>query len=279
MPEAVSVAAPLTRSNARASVTHMRASQFAAIVALGVGLCGSTALAQSVPPKTDQPEEVREPPAPPPQSQNQQAAPGGEDAVNAMLGAWEFSDADHNRVCRFNFRSEAAAGGRRLEVDKNCPSLFPSTKDISAWALNNYGDLSLLDGHGEPVIDLTQVESGMYDGFTPGEGRYVLQTAAASPMRSAEEMVGDWAIARGSGKPICTLTLANSPVAGGAMALRVKAGCDPFVTRFNPSAWRMDQGELVLLSARGLNWQFEENDPNTWQRVPESTDPILLLRQ
>ena len=167
----------------------MRAIQFAAIVAFGVGLCGSTALAQGVPPKTDQPEEVREPPAPAPQGQNPQAQPGGEDAVNAMLGPWEFSDADHNRVCRFNFRGEAAAGGRRLEVDKNCANLFPSTKDISGWALNNYGDLSLLDGHGEPVIDLTQVESGMYDGFTPGEGRYVLQTAAAAPMRSAEEMV------------------------------------------------------------------------------------------
>jgi hypothetical protein len=92
-------------------------------------------------------------------------------------------------------------------------------------------------------------------------------------------MVGDWAIARGAGKPICTLTLANSPAAGGALALRLKAGCDPLVTRFNPSAWRMDQGELMLLSPRGQSWQFEENDANTWQRVPESADPILLLRQ
>jgi hypothetical protein len=63
------------------------------------------------------------------------------------------------------------------------------------------------------------------------------------------------------------------------MALRLKAGCDALVTRFNPNAWRMDQGELVLLSARGQTWQFEENDTNTWQRVPESADPILLLRQ
>jgi len=270
---------PLTRPHARASVKRMRTRQFAAIVAFGVGLCGGTAWTQGVPPKTDQPEEVREPPAPAPQSQNPQAQPGGEDAVNAMLGGWEFSDADHNRVCHFTFRVEPTPGGRRLEVDKSCPTLFPSTKDISGWALNNYGDLSLLDAHGTSVIDLTQVESGMYDGFTPGEGRYVLQSAAAAPMRSAEEMVGEWAIARGTGKPICTLTLANSPAAGGAMALRVKAGCDPFVTRFNPSAWRMDQGELVLLSARGQNWQFEENDANTWQRVPESADPILLLRQ
>jgi hypothetical protein len=41
----------------------------------------------------------------------------------------------------------------------------------------------------------------------------------------------------------------------------------------------MVQGELVLVSPRGQSWQFEENDANTWQRVPESSDPVLLVRQ
>jgi hypothetical protein len=49
--------------------------------------------------------------------------------------------------------------------------------------------------------------------------------------------------------------------------------------RFNPTGWRMQEGDLMLLSARGQSWQFEENDANTWQRVPESSDPILLVRQ
>jgi hypothetical protein len=274
-----SLVAALTQFGARASVQRMRAGRFGFVAIFAVIVGGGAALAQAPPPKADQPEEVREPPAPIPQSQNPQARPSGEDAGNAMLGIWEFSDADHNRVCRLTFRAEPAPGGRRLEVDKSCPSLFPSTKDISGWALNNYGDLGLLDSHGEAVIELTEVESGMYDGFTPGEGRYVLQTAAAVPVHSPEDMAGDWAIARGAGKPICTLTLANSPAAGGVLALRVKAGCDPLVTRFNPNAWRMDQGELVLLSARGQSWQFEETEPDTWQRVPESADPVLLLRQ
>jgi hypothetical protein len=278
------------------SRNRMRAGQFAIVAAIAVSLCGSAALAQGVrqnapqttPPKGDQSRELKnqEPGnsvTESPQSQNPQSPPGAEDPANAMLGAWEFSDADHNRICHFTFRGEAASGGRRLDVDKNCASLFPSTKNISGWALNNYGDLSLLDSHGEAVIELTQVESGMYDGFTPGEGRYVLQTAASAPVHLAEDMVGDWAIARGAGKPICTLTLVNSPAnstaGSGALTLRLKAGCDPLVTRFNPSAWRLDQGELVLLSARGQSWQFVETDPNTWQRVPESADPILLTRQ
>jgi Protease inhibitor Inh len=273
----------MTPCRARASVTHMNADKFAIVAAFAASLFGGVAfaqdMAQTAQPKIEQNQSLEGSAAENPQGQNAPSRSGAEDAMSAMIGAWEFSNADHNKVCRFTFRAEAAPGGRRVDVDKNCASLFPYTKDISGWALDNYGDLRLLDKQGEAVIDLTEAESGMYDGFTPGEGRYILQSAAAAPMRSAEDMVGDWVIARGSGKPICTLTLANSPAGADALALRLKAGCDPLVTRFNPSAWRMDQGELVLLSARGQSWQFEENEPNTWQRVPESADPILLVRQ
>lgn len=200
------------------------------------------------------------------------------DAANAMIGTWEFSNADHNKICHFTFRTDAAAGGYKLEVDQNCPNLFPSTANMVGWSLDNYGDLHLLDAQGKKVVDLSQVEGGMYDGFTPEEGRYILQSAAAAPTLSATDMVGDWAITRRAGKPICVLTLANIP-AGDALALTVKPGCDPFVMRFAPSAWRLDQGSLVLLSAHGQNWQFEENDAKTWQRVPETADPILLTKQ
>jgi len=92
-------------------------------------------------------------------------------------------------------------------------------------------------------------------------------------------MVGDWAIARGTGKPICVLTLANNPAGADNLALKVKPGCDALVTRFGPTSWHIDKGELVLLSARGQVWRFEEDDANTWLRVPESADPVLLVRQ
>jgi hypothetical protein len=216
-----------------------------------------------------------------PGEQPQNAAPPNApaDPVAAMVGAWEFSNADHDKICRLNFRADAVAGGYKLDIDKNCPNLFPSTKDIIAWAVDKYGSLRLLDGRGNAVIDLTEVESGMYDGFTPEEGRYILQTAAAAPVRSAADMAGEWTVARTAGRPICALTLANSPAGPNALALKVKPGCDALVTRFNPVAWRMEEGQLVLLSPRGQSWQFEENDANTWQRVPESSDPILLVRQ
>jgi Protease inhibitor Inh len=201
------------------------------------------------------------------------------DPVGAMIGAWEFSNADHDRICRFNFRADPAAGGYKLDIDKNCPNVFPATKEIVGWAVDNYGALRLLDASGTAVIELTEAESGIYDGFQPGEGRYILQSAAAAPVRSADDVAGEWAIARGTGKPICMLTLANNPAGADSLALKLKPGCDSFVTRFGPTSWRMNQGELVLLSARGQTWRFEENDVNTWQRVPETDDPVLLVRQ
>jgi len=248
---------------------------------VGVLLCAGTALAQDAQPQSSQP------PGDQPQSGQPQGdqTPGtppqspARDPVASMVGAWEFSNADRDKICRFNFRSDAVPNGHKLDIDKNCPSLFASTKDIVAWALDNYGDLRLLDSGGNAVIDLTEVEGGMYDGFQPEQGRFVLQAAAAAPIRSADEMFGDWAVARGTGKPVCTLTLANNAASTDNLALKIKSGCDALITRFGPTSWHMDKGDLVLIAPRGEAWRFEENDANTWQRIPETADPILLIRQ
>lgn len=255
----------------------MSAGKFVIIAAFATSLCGA-AFAQGTQPNdnTSQNPENETPQNPQPQN-------GADDAANAVIGSWEFSNADRDKVCHITFRAEAVSGGRRLDIDKNCPNLFPSTKNVTAWAIDNYGDLRLIDAQGAALIELSQVEGGMYDGFSPQEGRYILQTAAAAPVRTASDMLGDWSIAHSPGKPICTLTFANSPAGAGAapdvLTLKVKPGCDPTVMRFNPTGWRMQEGDLMLLSARGQSWQFEENDANTWQRVPESSDPILLVRQ
>lgn len=290
--------------------------KFAAVIIAAVASLGGATLAQNAQPGAadtqpqsampqDVPPEFSQPQNPPPtdvppQFQPPQTAPGqnapapnaapgasqnsASDAVNAMIGAWEFSNSDHDRICHFNFRPDPLGAGYRLDIDKNCPNLFPSTRDIVGWAVDNYGNLRLFNAGGHSVVELTEVEGGMYDGFTPEEGRYILQTAAAAPMLSADAVAGSWAVSHAGNKSVCVLTLANAPAgasspASDALAVTVKPGCDPFVMRFGPTSWRMDEGELVLISARGLTWQFEQNDANTWQRVPESADPILLVRQ
>ena len=208
-----------------------------------------------------------------------QERPALSEDAKAMIGNWEFSNADHDKICRFAFRADPAPGGYKVDVDGTCPNLFPSTKDIAGWTLDALGNLRLLDGRGNAVIELSETETGIFDGFQPGEGRYVLQVAAAAPVRSAEDLVGDWAIARGTGKPICMLTLASNPAGADSLPLKIKPGCDAFVAQFGPTVWRVDRGELILLSARGQAWRFEEDDANTWTRVPETADPVLLVRQ
>jgi hypothetical protein len=274
------------RASSRSHLKRLFSQNLGAVVAVAVGsLCGSLALAQdsqppTTPGQTDQPQSDQPQSDQPQSDQPQSAQPQTpeRDPAAAMIGSWEFSNADHDKICRFSFRADAAPGGHRLDIDKNCPNIFPSTKNISGWTVDKYGALRLLDAGGKPVLELTEVESGMFDGFQPDEGRYILQAAAAAPVHSSDEMVGDWAIARGTGKPICTLTLANTAT-GTDLALKIKPGCDALITRFGPTSWHMDGGELVLLSPRGQTWRFEENDTNTWQRVPETPDPVLLVRQ
>jgi hypothetical protein len=229
------------------------------VVAMAGCVCGGVTLAQ----------DVKTPDVPP-----------ANDPVAGMIGNWQFSNADQDKVCHFVFRNDPASGGYKLDIDKNCPNVFPSTKNVVAWAIDNFGSLRLLDSTGKAVIELSEVETGMFDGFRKEEGRYILQNAASiAPTHTAADIAGDWAIERGTGKPICVLTLANKSAGADDFVLEVKPGCDALVTRFNPTSWRIDSTDLVLLTPRGLSWRFEENDPNTWQRVPETPDPVLLVRQ
>jgi len=51
------------------------------------------------------------------------------------------------------------------------------------------------------------------------------------------------------------------------------------VTTFAPTVWRIERGELLLRSAKGEIWRFEADDNAQWRRVPDSADPLLLMRQ
>ena len=210
-----------------------------------------------------------------------QSPPAVSDTVNAMAGSWEVSNAARDITCIIAFKTDATAGGYRIEFDKaKCLGGFPTLKDAVAWALPNGDDniVRLIDGKGKIVYE---VETGMYESLKAGEPLTFLQNAAvaaaANANRSADQMTGEWNIVRGGGPPICKLILSNTP-AGGALALKVNPGCDATVTAFGPTTWQMERNELVLKSARGQTWRFEESD-GTWQRVPEGTDPLSMVRQ
>jgi hypothetical protein len=202
------------------------------------------------------------------------------DSAKAVLGTWEFSNADRDKICTVIFKSDRSPGGFEVVFDPNCSKLFPLVNDVVAWNYPENDLLRLLDAGGKSLVEFSEVEDGIYEAPTPGVGVLFLQNPAAAgpPPKPPEQLAGDWTIVRGSGAPLCQLTLAATAAQDG-LALTVKPGCDPSVARLNLTLWRIDRDELMLVPARGNPWRFEEVDANTWRRIPETADAIMLVRQ
>lgn len=210
-------------------------------------------------------------------SSNATAQPS--DAVKDLAGAWEMSNADRDATCTLTLRADPTPGGFKLDFDKTaCGAGFPPMKDVTAWSLANDA-IRLTDARGRLAFEFTEVEDGMYESLRAGQPLTFLQSAAVAQaaVRTVEQTSGDWNVVRSAGTPICTLTLSATAAGGGDLTLQVKPGCDAAVTRFGPATWQMDHGELVLKSARGQVWRFEDAN-GAWQRVPAEADPLLLMR-
>ena len=204
------------------------------------------------------------------------------DSAKAVLGTWEFSNADRDRVCSATFKSDPTKVGFKVEFDANCANLFPLVADVAGWSFAENDLLRLLDAEGKSLVEFSEVEDRIYEAPTPGVGVLFLQNAAAAagpPPKTPEQVAGNWAIARGeTATPVCAVTLATTALRDG-FALTVKPGCDAGIARLNFTQWRLDRGELVLVPARGNPWRFEATDDSTWSRLPESADRITLVRQ
>lgn len=199
------------------------------------------------------------------------------DEAKEMKGAWEISNADRDKSCVVTLAPQPAPGGLKLEFDKTCGEAFEVTNEVRAWRIDKDG-LHFVDAKGRSLLDLDEVEKGIFEGVRPNEGRYFIQSLAAVRSEPTPDQVfGDWGVSRGSEQPICVITLSNKPAAE-SFALEVKPGCGALVAGFNPTSWRMERGELIVSSARG-SWRFEEAGQIAWRRVPEGTEPLWLVRQ
>jgi len=212
-----------------------------------------------------------------PQAVSQDAATLKKD----MVGQWELSTTERSKTCVVTLKGDASPQGLRLELEPGCAKALPFTKDITAWNVKGLDIVRLQDAAGQAVIDFTEVESGIFEGLRQGEGIYILQNLAAarSLAKSMDQMIGDWAMVRGNGQTVCGLTLTNTEATPDNFQVFLKPRCDPAVVAFAPSAWRLERGELLLMSANGEAWRFQADDNAQWRRVPDSADPLIMLRQ
>jgi hypothetical protein len=198
-----------------------------------------------------------------------------------MVGQWELSTTERSKTCVVTLKGDATPQGLKLELEPGCAAALPFTKNITAWNVRGLDIVRLQDAAGQPVIDFTEVESGIFEGLRQGEGIYILQNLAAarSLAKSMDQMIGDWAMVRGNGVVICGITLTNTEASADNFQVFLKPKCDPAIAAFAPTQWRLDHGQMLLLSARGDTWQFEADDNAQWRRVPDSADPLIMLRQ
>ena len=197
-----------------------------------------------------------------------------------MIGQWELATTERSKTCVVTLKGDATAQGFKLELEPSCPAALPFTKDITGWNIRGLDIVRLQNAAGEPVIDFTEVESGIFEGLRTGEGVYILQNLAAarSLAKSMDQMIGDWSMVRGNGQAICGLTLTNTEAGQDNFQVFLKPKCDPAVTAFAPTVWRLDHGQMLLMSQKGETWQFEADDNAQWRKVPDSAEPLIMLR-
>ena len=199
-----------------------------------------------------------------------------------MIGQWELSTTERSKTCVVTLKPDSTPQGLKLELEPACATALPFTKDITGWNVKGLGDIvRLQDAAGEAVLDFTEVEAGILEGVRPGEGVYILQNLAAarSLAKSMDQMIGDWSMVRGNGNIVCGLTLTNNDAGNDNFQVFLKPKCDPAVAAFAPTAWRLERGQIMLMSARGETWRFEADDNAQWRLGPDSADPLIMLRQ
>src|SRR3954452_19456786 len=199
------------------------------------------------------------------------------DAAKALVGMWELSNPDRDRRCTVTFKLDPVPPGRSVGMAPACGVAFPDLRTVAAWTMGRDDSLRLIDNKGGVLLELSEVENGMYE-TSPSFTHYFLQTlAATNKERITDDLFGDWQFSRG-GKTICQLTLNNTAYDTDSFALTLKPGCDPFITGFRPVSWRLDRGQFVMLAANGQSWRFEENEENTWSRIPAARPTVLMVR-
>jgi Protease inhibitor Inh len=213
-----------------------------------------------------------------------QKPPALNEAAQGVIGTWEFSNAERDKICTAILKSDPSPVGFAVAFDANCVNLFPLVREIVGWKYPDNDLLYLLDAQGKSVVEFSEVEDNIFEAPTPGVGVLFLQNpaaAAAAPQaQQPEKLAGDWMIALGNGGPLCKLTLAAT-AEGDGFALKVQPGCAKSIEQLNFTKWQLDKdkGELVLVPAKGTPWRFEEQDDVTWRRIPESAAQIMLVRQ
>jgi len=230
----------------------------------------------------------------------------------AVTGQWDFSGHDGNRKCRVTLRMEPANGGSFvLAMPAGCRKAFPILANVSAWSLPDESHLNLADPSGTPVLDFASEpgESGrsLYANGPEGETYELIaitaavarsqtlpplglteptpaprQTAALTPRvetpaTRAADIPGRYAVLRDGHDTGCMVTLDRTKA--GDRAMLAPACRDQGIVVFDPVAWEIVRGRLVLTARKGHSTHLDSQPDGTWLKDPREGGKSLALKR
>lgn len=105
----------------------------------------------------------------------------------------------------------------------------------------------------------------------------VLSCGGAVAQPRATETAGRYAVLRADDKDTgCMLTLLGSHSAAGGKAQLAPACRDNGIVIFDPVAWSLEHGRLVLKARKGHKTEFEHDPRGFWRRDPKQGKALAL---
>jgi hypothetical protein len=224
------------------------------------------------------------------------------DGPEAAIGQWQLSLSSGSSSCRLTLRGERVAGGFFVGMPPGCRHALPTLSNVVAWTLPGDNHLDLADAYGKPLLDFALSQAGRLAAAGPRGETYVLtfiegapapptnlraalsgappaqQTAAAAnvgPPRVVPrpaDVAGRYAVLREAGRDTgCMVTLDASSKAFLAPACR-----DQGIVIFDPTAWRIVGGRLVLVARKGHTAQLDLQPDGTWLKEAGDKDAKSL---
>ncbi|MEP9375504.1 AprI/Inh family metalloprotease inhibitor [Aquabacter sp. CN5-332] len=266
----------------------MRVASALSALLLGVAFAMPAGAQSNTPPKPvpDPKASSAKPAAPKPQAAKPAPPPKVDPALQAaaqkIAGPFTLSSADGARTCPVTLKPEPAAANFAATLDAGACASIPFTLQVMGWVPDPSGSIRFTGTDGRTVAEFTEGTGGTYEALREGDGVYFLSSPAAvtTVEVSAEEMIGDWDLARAAGSPaLCRWTLTGDAQAGGGFQVKVAPGCNTALADFSPATWRVEGGNVVVNSSAGAPpLRFARQEDGGWAKTPERGRPLLLLR-
>ena len=232
-----------------------------------------------------------------------------------LAGPWEISDSKTRDACRVLLRPQKADNGDFfLGMPPACRHAMPELAKVGRWAMPDPTHLKLDDPAGGQLLLL----AADHDAFTAtsGDRVYTLKAVAgvgrsavgfaevdgeptAAPpaaivpvvsrrkVATVEEtdsdkptdLPGRYAVMREKRDTGCMVTLDAAHIKGGERA-QLAPGCrDQGIVIFDPTAWQLIKGELVLTARAGHKTHLSKDKLGTWQKDEKDGGKPLGLKR